>query len=200
VPPEAPNPSSAARRLDEENAVGSSPRLVALGRLVAGHGVRGLARVKPFNRDSPALLSAPELWLSSPTAQLRQRLAVRERRRHQGLFLIGFQGIDSLDALEPWIGGNVEVEADQLPPPGESAIYQFQAIGLEVRTLDGRVIGTVREVMTLPASDVWVVRPEDAGATSKREHLIPVVGSIVHEIDLAGGFALIDPLPGLLDD
>jgi len=171
-----------------------------LGIVVAGHGVRGLARIKPFNPDSPTLLSAAELWLSSRDGSSRRRFAVGERRRHRGLWLLGFAGIDSLDALAPWIGGTVAVAATELPPPGDATLYQFQAIGLEVRTLDGRVVGRVAEVMSLPASDVWVVRCGGSDATSTQEHLIPVVGAIVREIDLAGGFALIDPPAGLLDD
>lgn len=116
------------------------------------------------------------------------------------MFLLGLSGIDSLDALTAWIGGRVEVEAETLPalPPGE--FYQFEALGMEVRTRDGIVIGQVAEVITAEAHDVWVVRPEHSGSDRPREFLIPVVGQIVPEIDLARRVAIVDPLPGLLDD
>jgi 16S rRNA processing protein RimM len=121
---------------------------------------------------------------------------------HRGLFLLGFEGISSLDELLPWIGSSVEVEIDQLPATAPGEFYQFEAIGLEVRTVGGEVIGVVHEVLTMPANDLWVVRPtapDGAPAGAPREHLIPVVAPIVLEVDLARRVAVIDPPPGLLD-
>lgn len=174
--------------------------MVPLGKVVAGHGVRGLARVKPFNPGSPALSHCREAWLARPRDGHRELKRIRECRPHQSLFLVAFEGIDSLDALEPWIGSAVEVEAATLPEPGDSELYQYEALGLEVFTVDGRRVGTVVDVMALPGNDVWVVRPgEGPGEAAGPEVLIPVVGPIVTRIDLAARRALITPIPGLLD-
>lgn len=173
-----------------------------LGRLVAGHGVRGMARVKPFNPGSPTLRTSSEVWVADRSASTRRRMRVRECRPHQGLFLIRFEGIDSLDDLEPWIGGQIEVDRHVLPAPEEGEVYHHEVVGIEVRTTGGEPIGVVVEVMALPANDVWVVRdPAGAGADGKaaREWLIPAVAPIVTRIDLRERFALIDPIPGLLD-
>jgi 16S rRNA processing protein RimM len=179
-------------------ATGES-HVLPLGRLVAGHGVRGLARVKPFNPGSPALQEASEAFLSRTGSTERHRLRVRECRPHGGLFLLRFEGIDSLNDLEPWIGSLVEVDAASLPELAESEIYHHEAIGLAVRTSAGEHLGTVAEVMALPGNDVWVVHGEPADDGKPREWLIPVVAPIVTRIDLRERVAVVEPIPGLLD-
>ncbi len=167
--------------------------------------MRGLARVKPFNADSPLLLAADEVDLVATGGQ-RQSFRVLRRQPHRDTVLLGFVGIDSLDALEPWLGATVEISASGLPPPGDGQLYHFEAIGLRVETLAGNLVGTVAEVLTLPAHDVWRVRRAsatplgDADEIEAADVLIPLVGAIVREIDLRQGRAIIDPPAGLLDD
>ncbi|MGH3838085.1 MAG: PRC-barrel domain-containing protein, partial [Pseudonocardiaceae bacterium] len=54
-------------------------------------------------------------------------------------------------------------------------------------------LGTVREVVHAPASDLLVVE------TDRGEVLVPFVRAIVPEVDLAGGRVVLDPPAGLLD-
>ncbi|HZR84366.1 MAG TPA: ribosome maturation factor RimM [Candidatus Binatia bacterium] len=175
------------------------PRVVPLGRIVAGHGVRGLARVKPFNPASPTLASCGEARLAKPGQEPRTH-RIRECRPHRGMLLVSFEGIDSLNDLEPWIGSTVEVDAGALAEPAEGELYHHETLGLEVRTTAGTRLGTIVDVMALPANDVWVVREGGADAAEgAREWLIPAVAPIVTEIDLRARVARIDPIPGLLD-
>lgn len=169
-----------------------------MGRLVAGHGVRGLARVKPFNPSSPTLTTCDQLWLVHEASGRRARLRIRENRRHRGHFLLGFEGIDSLNDLEPWIGSTVEAEAGSVPAATDQEVYHFEVLGLEVRTVAGEVLGRVVEVMPLAAQDVWVVHGE-APTGGHREILLPVVGEWIRELDLVGRFAVIDPPAGLTE-
>lgn len=174
--------------------------MIPLGKIVAGHGVRGLARVKPFNPGSTALEERRDVWLALPGDAERRAVHVIECRPHRGLFLLRFEGIESLDDLEPWIGGALEIEAAALPELAADELYHHEAIGIEVQTLDGSAIGRIVEVMALPANDVWVVR--GAGRSpgeAEHEWLIPAVAPIVQRIDLRGGVAVIDPIPGLLE-
>lgn len=173
--------------------------MIALGSLVAGHGVRGLARVHPFNPGSPALAGAREVWLAPRGGGASRRFDVLACRPHKRAFLLGLAGIDSLDALAPWIGSAVEVPAATLPELDGSEVYHHDVIGLEVRTADGTPIGTIAEVLAMPANDLWVVRGP-AGADGRcAEHLVPAVAPIVTRIDLRERCAIIDPVPGLLD-
>jgi len=153
--------------------------------------------VKPFNPDSPSLATCEEVWLARPNDETPTRFGVTQSRPHKRVFLVGLQGIESLDDLEPWLRSEVSVRASTLPEVREGEIYHFEALGLQVKTTSGEVVGKVIEVIPLPASDLWVV--ESSGDGSPREILIPVVDPIVKEVDLPRGLAVVDPPPGLLD-
>ena len=160
--------------------------------------MRGLARVKPFNPDSPALRDCEAVWLKRRADEHATRFEVTQSQKHKQVFLVGLAGIQSLNDLEPWMKSEVSIESATVPDAGEGELYHFEAIGLMVRTTDGEVVGKVVEVMPLPSNDLWVV--ESSGGGSAREVLIPVVGAIVKEIDLTEGFAVIDPPAGLLEE
>jgi 16S rRNA processing protein RimM len=78
----------------------------------------------------------------------------------------------------------------KLPP---DCYFVFDILGLEVVTADGRRVGKVKEVMSLPGNDVYVVGDQ------KREHQIPAVKEIVKKVDLKAGRMTIRPPEGLLE-
>ena len=161
--------------------------------------MRGLARVKPFNPTSPTLTTCDRVWLVHQSSGRRASFRIRENRRHKGHFLLGFDGIDSLNALEPWIGSSVEADAALVPAAGAGEVYHFEVVGLEVRTVAGETLGTVSEVLAMPAQDVWVIHGRTEAGSRPREILLPAVEPVLREIDLAGRVAIVDPPPGLVD-
>jgi 16S rRNA processing protein RimM len=67
-------------------------------------------------------------------------------------------------------------------------------VGLRVRDAAGAGIGTITEVLHLPGQDLLAVaRPGDG------ELLVPFVRPIVPEVDVAGGFIVVDLPDGLSD-
>jgi 16S rRNA processing protein RimM len=153
-----------------------------------------MARVNPYNPDSPALLAGEQLILVPKGRGDERSFRVLGRRKYKRLVLVTLAGINSLTELEPWIGSEVQIPAETLPSGGNDGLYHWEAIGLEVRTTDGIVVGRIDEVMTLPANDLWVVR------AAGRETLVPVVNAIVLEVDLVAGTATIDPPAGLIPE
>jgi len=154
--------------------------------------------VKPFNPTSPTLTTCDRVWLEHAASGRRASFAIRENRRHKGFFLLAFDGIDSLNDLEPWLGSIVEADAESVPALAESEVYHFEVVGLVVRTRDGEVLGEITEVMDLPAQDVWVIHGTAPGG-GRREILLPVADHVVLEVDLAQRFAVVDPPLGLVD-
>lgn len=161
---------------------------------MGGHGVRGLAKAHPFNPGSPGLLAAEEITLVRPDGNISETFAVRESRPHKNIILMRMAGLESLNDLEPWIGSEIHLDREQLPAADETGVYHWEALGLEVRTRQGALVGHIEEIQSMPANDLWVVR--DGG----RESLIPVVEPIVVEIDLPAGVAIIDPPAGLVPE
>ncbi len=63
-----------------------------------------------------------------------------------------------------------------------------------MRTVDGRAVGTITEVLHTAGGELLAVRGADGA-----EVLVPFVGAIVTSVSLADGIVEIDPPDGLLD-
>jgi 16S rRNA processing protein RimM len=83
---------------------------------------------------------------------------------------------------------------DDERPADPEEFYDHQLRGLAVVTADGAEVGTVDDVVHLPAQDLLAVKRPDG-----REVLVPFVSAIVPEIDVAARRVVIAPPPGLLD-
>lgn len=80
-------------------------------------------------------------------------------------------------------GATLAVRRDELPEPDEDAFYVFQLVGLIVEGSDGRVLGTVNDVLPGAANDSL----ELEGGT-----LLPLVEDCVREVDVAAGRIVVD--------
>ena len=89
-------------------------------------------------------------------------------------------------------GQVVSIDRDGLELP-EGAVFIADLIGLMAQTADGATIGTVRQVIPMPAGDVLVIRGE-------KEYMVPNVRAFVREIDLEAGRILVNLIEGMQTD
>ncbi len=126
----------------------------------------------------------------------QRALRIESERPHGRRLCLHFAGVDDRTAAEGLTGLLLEVER----PPGErpddpEEYYDDHLIGLEVVTESAERVGTVTEVLHLPAQDVLAVRD---GADAQ-EILVPFVAEIVPVVDLDAGRVVIRPPDGLLE-
>ena len=166
--------------------------LLVVGRIGRAHGVKGDVLVEPFT-DEPDTRFAPGQQLHASNDQL---LTVSTHWWHSGKLVVRFSGVNDRAAAESIRG--LELQADIDPderPMDPDEYYDRQLIGLNAVLVDGTDVGTVTEVVHLPAQDLLAVH-----TLADREVLIPFVGAIVPEVDLAGGRIVLTPPPGLIDE
>lgn len=84
------------------------------------------------------------------------------------------------------------MEHSQDYPLPEGQYYHHQIIGLQVRTTQGELIGTITEVLTGKSNDNYIVQSDNG------EILIPAIEDVVQAIDLEQGFMTIEAIEGLL--
>jgi len=165
--------------------------LIAFGRIVGVHGLRGAVRVRPDNPDfDPELVGRMFVDRDGVAIEYRVRGFARAGR---GALKLELQGIDTVEQAQALGGAPVYIAAGDLPAAAEREFYYFQVIGLRVETTEGRVLGSIDEVFFNGANDVWVVREGNA------EVLIPVIDDVVRRIDIEGGRVIIEAIAGLLD-
>ncbi|MGH3669167.1 MAG: ribosome maturation factor RimM [Pseudonocardiaceae bacterium] len=161
-----------------------------VGRIGRPHGLHGEVTVR-VRTDFPEQRFAPGAQLGAGGGRT---LAVETVRPHGGVLLVRFAGVGDRDAAAELSGLLVTIDAAGLPALDDpDEFYDHQLEGLVAVGLDGVALGTVREVVHAPASDLLVVM------TDHGEALVPFVRDIVPEVDLARGRVVLDPPAGLLD-
>jgi len=87
----------------------------------------------------------------------------------------------------------MDMQPNQNDPLPEGQYYHSQIIGLEVRTVQGELLGNITEILTGKGNDNYIVQG------NKGEILIPAIEDVVKSIDLDKACLIIEPIPGLLD-
>jgi 16S rRNA processing protein RimM len=167
---------------------------VTVGRIGRPHGIRGDV-VVGVRTDEPELRFANGSRLDTDPVGVGP-LTVAATKWHSGELLVRFAGVDDRDAAAELRGVWLTVDSATIASPDDpDEFHDADLVGLAVRTADGTAVGTIADVFH-HGQDILAIRPADRG---RAEILIPFVKSIVPEVDVAAGFAVIDPPEGLLD-
>lgn len=171
--------------------------LLLVGRVSRAHGVRGEVKVVP-ETDDPARfndLRIVYVGTSAASARAMQVETVRLQPTKRGtIIILKLEGIDSREQVEALRRSDVFARENDLPALADDEIYIHDLIGLQVVTDEGEPIGTVEEVMTVPAQEILVVSRK-----GKEAVMIPAVDEFVLELDLEERRIVVRPIEGLLD-
>jgi 16S rRNA processing protein RimM len=166
---------------------------IVVGRVGRAHGVRGQVGVE-VRTDDPEARFAPGTSILTEPAD-RGPLEVTNARWHSGRLLVKFAGTDDRSAAEALRGTVLVIDVDEAQRASDpDEFYDYHLIGLQAITPERVAIGTVADVLHLPAQDVLAITRLDGV-----EVLVPFVAALVPVVDLDAGTVTIEPLPGLLD-
>ncbi|HAZ60371.1 MAG TPA: 16S rRNA processing protein RimM [Gammaproteobacteria bacterium] len=157
---------------------------IAVGRFSGVFGVRGWLKLFSFTRP-PGNLLEYRPWQVLRGGEFVP-LEVAEIDHRGQILLVRLVGVDTRDTAAEWVGREVFITRDQLPPPAPGEVYWADMIGLPVVNRAGIDLGRVVRLLETGAHDVLVVRGEV-------ERLIPFVRGVhVLEADPQQGRLLVD--------
>ena len=120
-------------------------------------------------------------------------VTVASHRLHKGADLIRFLGFDSINDVEKYKGCDILVDYEDLGELEENEFYYYEIIGCQVKTVDGEVLGQVKEILETGANDVWVIeRP------GLKDVLIPYIEDVVKSVDVENKLITVQMLEGLV--
>ena len=168
---------------------------LTVGRVVKAHGLTGEVVVQ-VRTDDPELRFAPGAVLRAKGSDQPERnYTVAAARAHGSHLLVRLAGVADRDAADALRGTVFVIDSADLPPIDEAdTYYDHQLEGLRVRTIGGRQIGVVEEVLHTAGGELLAVNREQGS-----ELLVPFVGAIVTSVSLEEGVVEIDPPEGLLE-
>jgi len=159
--------------------VPSGGERVAIARLGRPHGVRGAIAAHSDGPTLGTLQPGDSLVAALPSGP--RELVLDHRRGEAPRAILAFRGVATREDAAALTGARLEVPQDRLPPVDDPDTYYVRdLIGFTVH-VDGRVLGTVREVHPGPANDALVVG-DDGGEVL----LLPFTRDAVVQVDVAG--------------
>jgi 16S rRNA processing protein RimM len=166
-----------------ENA---SQEYVAVGRILGPWGLQGELKVEPLTDFPERFAVGCNLYLDGVAH------SIERCRWRKGKVYIKLSSIDSASAAEALRQRFLELPEEELKPLPEDEYYQFQILGLKVRTTEGQPLGKVSQILSTGSNDVFVVHGEGG------ELLIPAVDDVIKGIDLNKGWMEVELVEGLL--
>jgi 16S rRNA processing protein RimM len=170
---------------------------ITIGQISKVRGIKGEMVVvsltddpKRFSELEKVFLSQDEKITQFEVEKVRTELKTKKLKE---MVLLKLKGVESPEQAKKLVGSFLEIEKEDVIKLPEGRYFIFDIIGLKVITTDEKEIGTVKEVISLPANDVYVVQGE------KKEYDVPAIKEVVKKIDLERKVMIIEPKEGLLD-
>ena len=168
--------------------------LVVVARVAKPRGVRGEVACDLLT-DFPERFDGLEELIAVYPGGRRERLTVEGHWLHGDRVVLKLAGFDSPEASAALAGCELAVPESEAVELEEGEFYDWQLEGCRVETVEGRGVGTVREVLhTGGEAPVLVIRDE-----AERENLVPLAESICVEIDVDAKLIRVDAPEGLLE-
>ena len=154
---------------------------VRVGRIVGTHGLQGELKVEVLTDFVDRLDVGRRLRLNGDW------VTVKGARLQKDRLLLKLSGINDIDAAKEHQWDYLEASADERPELEEDEYVTADLIGLNVVTTSGEQIGTIDDVLLMPAHDVLVV-----GTT-----MIPAVKEFVRSVDLESRTVVVELIEGM---
>jgi 16S rRNA processing protein RimM len=156
-----------------------SEDLVLIARIGKPHGIRGDVTIQSFSNDDRRFQKLKRVLLRMPSGEMTERSIMAVRLLPTGI-LLKFEGVDDRDAAETLRNAEILIPESERPKLPKGRAYYDEVIGMTVvDDTTGSAIGLVKNVLDMPAGDVFVL---DLNGV---EHLVTNAGEEVRKIDVS---------------
>jgi len=159
-------------------------RFLEAGKIVNTHGIRGELRLQPW-ADSPDFLAGFErLYIDGAPVK------VQTARIHKGCVIATLEGVTDIDSAIRLKNKTIYIDRQDAELE-EGRHFIADLLGLLALDADtGEELGTVADVLTRPANNVYVIK-------GIREILVPAVPDFVVEINVEDGYIKLRLIEGM---
>ncbi len=161
-------------------------QLLETGEIVSTHGIQGEVKILPW-------ADGPEFLLEFDTFYLKGKpYEVTSSRVHKTCVLAKLKGIDTPEQATLLRGQVVSIDRSAVKLP-EGTVFIADLIGCRVLDEEDNEIGRIKDVLTMPSSDVYVIE-------GKHKYMIPSVKEFVKEIHVSEGYVRVHLIEGMATD
>lgn len=163
-----------------------------VGKIVNTHGIRGELKVLPLT-DFPEERFAKGSKLVIETGEGQLPVTVESARLHKNMYVVRLNDFTNINEVEKYKGTMLKVSSEYQTELSEDEFYFHQIVGCEVVTDEGETLGTIKEILTPGANDVWVVK-----ANNGKEILLPYIDDVILHVDVVNQKVTVHLMEGLV--
>jgi 16S rRNA processing protein RimM len=164
--------------------------VINVGYVVGFHGLKGEIKIKSTSDFIDKRLSkGNKLLLVKDNDE--QEVTIKSSRNHKNTYLVYLDGYNNLNEVEKFRGYSIKVNEDDLYPLEEDEYYHFELIGLKVYDYQNNLLGSISSILETGANDILVIKENN------QEIMIPLIKSIVNEINISKGIITLFEIDGL---
>lgn len=162
-----------------------------VGVITSTHGIRGEVKVFPTTNDADRFRQLNKVYLD--TGREQRQLEIENVKFFKQFAILKFKGIDNINDIEKYRGRSLLIDREDAIELEENEYYIADMLGMEVYTEDGKLFGSLRDVMETGANDVYIIESKEHG-----EVLIPAIKDCILEVDTKENRMKIHLMEGLV--
>jgi len=166
--------------------------LLQIGSITTTHGVHGELKVYPMTDDVNRFKKLKSVILKLKNEDLV--LTPQSVKFFKNMVIIKFKEFDNINEVEKFRDCGLYVTRENAVKLKKDEYFIADLIDITVVDEDNKEIGTLVDVMSTGANDVYVINLEDG-----RELLLPAIKECVLDVDMDNRVMKIHILEGLLD-
>ena len=161
---------------------------IKIGEVVNVVGLKGEVKVYNYSDYKERFEELDYIYLKDVKTEIKQVRYMKD------MVILKLSGVDDRNAAERLKGQDVCIDESQLRELPEDTYYIRDLIGMDVVDQDGKLIGTLTDVLKNTAQDVYQVK-----LVSGKTGLIPGVSQFIKSIDMEKRTIEVQIIEGLLD-
>jgi len=150
-------------------------QFVLIAKIIALHGSDGFLVINSFSDFSERFYDLEKVFIEF--FGTKKEFDVEEVDKRKGKYLLKLSGFSSADDAKIFIGRNVFIEEINSVELSDDSYFIHDLIGCSVFK-EKVLLGSVTDVLVLPANDVYVIECED-----NRKILLPAIKDCIKKID-----------------
>ncbi|AQP53020.1 ribosome maturation factor RimM [Vagococcus penaei] len=167
-----------------------------VGKIVNTQGIKGEVRVISQTDFADERYKVGNTLYLFQDKKPMMPLTIKSHRKHKNFDILSFDNHPWINDVEHYRDGILKVAMTDLTELPANEFYYHEIIGANVFEEDGTHLGTIKEILSPGANDVWVIQQP---AKNQKDILIPYIESVVLSVDAANQKVVVEIPEGLID-
>lgn len=147
--------------------------LIKVGYITNTHGIKGEIKVYPLTDNLDRFNEDIDFYIDNQNIKVK----IVKSREYRGLVYLKLQDYDNINDVLKFKSKYLLIDEENRLDLPEDSYYISDLIGSDI-VEDGKIIGTVKDVLMNSTNDIYLCRRKD-----NKEFMIPAVKEFIREVD-----------------